>query len=60
MSFDPSSSLVRICSEGITGKDAHAIGFSVVYGHEKWETNAWNLMAQRQGKYLYNWSVLYT
>lgn len=43
MSFDPSSSLVRICSEGITGKDAHAIGFSVVYGHEKWETNAWNL-----------------
>lgn len=38
MSFDPPPSLVRICSEGIIGKDAHVNVFRVVYGHEKWET----------------------
>lgn len=38
MSFDPPPSLVRIFSEGITGKDAHVNVFRVVYGHEKWET----------------------
>lgn len=37
MSFDPSPSLVRICSKGIIGKDAHVNIFRVVCGHEKWE-----------------------